>query len=633
MFKRPDGTADGGAVRADAADVPCAPGSLALRLSATHLVSFGLVGAAFCGLFYYWFYVQGFQSWVHNEDWGHAFFVPLVSVYLLWLKRGELAASRARVFWPGLSIVLLGVATYALFLVGSLNNHMVRGAAVIATLWGLVLTMAGPRVAGVCFWPIAYLAFAITVSEKIMRDVTFALQLAASQGAEVMLGVMGIPTERTGNVLYVANSKGEEFPLSVAEACAGMRMVIGFVALGAAVALSAARYWWQRVALVLLAVPVALLMNVARVATLGVLTLKDPELARGQAHMFVGTLLLVPAFLLYMGLVWALNRTVSEPAEKGPKPPGLKDLWQPGAVRWDALARAGFVVPLAVLVSSAAAVPAAVRLMGVHLKKEAIQAAGDRRVQAIPTETESWVRAGKDTIESPEMVEELGTENYLTRTYLERRAQPGRPARALGLHLAYYTGMIDTIPHVPERCMVGGGMQITGTAREVPLVFDRAEWRLDKRVQGEWAGKIFTVPTARGESKNEDGSVRSWSDRPGTRARLPRNMEELALRVTEFTDPKSNKKMYAGYFFIANGGVTSSAENVRLLAFNYRDYYAYYLKVQVSGQGYGSAEEVVQAAQSLLGELLPEIMRTVPDWVEVAEGRYPPGNPRAKTAR
>ncbi|MBY0308853.1 MAG: hypothetical protein K2Q09_08940, partial [Phycisphaerales bacterium] len=174
---------------------------------------------------------------------------------------------------------------------------------------------------------------------------------------------------------------------------------------------------------------------------------------------------------------------------------------------------------------------------------------------------------------------------------------------------------------------------ITGAAREVPLVFDRAAWRLDKTVLGEWAGKIYTAPTARGESKNEDGSMRSWSDRPGMRARLPRNIDDVALRITEFTDPKSNKKMYAGYFFIANGGVTPSAENVRLLAFNYRDYYAYYLKVQVSGQGYGSAEEVVQAAQSLLGELLPEIMRTVPDWVEVAAGQYPAGNPRAKTAR
>ena len=39
-----------------------------------------------------------------------------------------------------------------------------------------------------------------------------------------------------------------------------------------------------------------------------------------------------------------------------------------------------------------------------------------------------------------------------------------------------------------------------------------------------------------------------------------------------------------------------------------------------------SAEELAQEASSLLGELLPEIMRCVPDWVEVESGRYPANN-------
>ncbi len=603
-----------------------------LRFSLTHLASFALFAAAFGGLFHYWFYVQNFQSWENNQDWGHAYFVPLVSLYLLWLKRAEVAALSPRPFWPGLLVVLLGVVAYALFLVGSLNNHMARGFAVILTLWGLILTTAGPAAARVAFWPVAYLIFAVTISERIMRDITFVLQLAASQGAEALLSAIGIPTERSGNVLHVANAQGQEFPLSVAEACAGMRTVIGFVALGAAVALAAARYWWQRVALLMLAVPIALLMNVGRVALLGILTLKDPELARGQAHMFVGTLLLIPAFLIYMALVWALNRTVHEPAAKGPPPPALADLWLPGPVRLALLARAGFVVPLLVLAGSAVAVPAAVNLMGIHLRKQPIQAEGDRRVQAIPTETESWTRVGTDLIESAEMIEELGTQNYLTRTYIERQARPGKAPRSLGLHLAYYTGMIDTIPHVPERCMVGGGWQITGAARNLPLHLDRSAWVLDKSVEGEWAGKIYTAPASRGSSAQAGREV-FWSSTPGVRYRLPRNIDEAALRITEFTDPKSGKSMFAGYFFIANGAVTASAENVRLLAFDYRDYYAYYLKVQVSAPGFASAQDAAEAAASLLGELLPEIMRTVPDWVEVAAGRYPPGNPRAKSAR
>lgn len=90
-------------------------------------------------------------------------------------------------------------------------------------------------------------------------------------------------------------------------------MLIAFFALAAAVALLSCREWWQRVAVVLLAGPVAVLMNVVRVAVLGILTLIDPNLASGDAHTLIGTILLVPSLFLFLGMVWALNRTVREP--------------------------------------------------------------------------------------------------------------------------------------------------------------------------------------------------------------------------------------------------------------------------------------------------------------------------------
>jgi exosortase/archaeosortase family protein len=67
---------------------------------------------------------------------------------------------------------------------------------------------------------------------------------------------------------------------------------------------------WQRVALVLMGVPVAVFVNVLRVATLGVLTLVNPEFAAGEFHHFIGLLWLVPAFLLYLLVLWILSNLV-----------------------------------------------------------------------------------------------------------------------------------------------------------------------------------------------------------------------------------------------------------------------------------------------------------------------------------
>jgi hypothetical protein len=42
------------------------------------------------------------------------------------------------------------------------------------------------------FVPIAYLVFGITLAEKIMIEITFQLQLLASEGAWVILGAIGM---------------------------------------------------------------------------------------------------------------------------------------------------------------------------------------------------------------------------------------------------------------------------------------------------------------------------------------------------------------------------------------------------------------------------------------------------------
>jgi len=62
---------------------------------------------------------------------------------------------------------------------------------------------------------------------------------------------------------------------------------------------------------------------------------------------------------------------------------------------------------------------------------------------------------------------------------------------------------------------------------------------------------------------------------------------------------------------------------VRLLAFKLDDVYAYYLKVQVTSGMVENSAELAEASRGLLRELLPDIMRSTPDWTEVQRGTYP----------
>jgi exosortase/archaeosortase family protein len=151
-----------------------------------------------------------------------------------------------------------------------------------------------------------------------MNDLTAPLQLIASNGAYLVLSVLGalfgFTVDVEGTVLKMLTSSGTTIPLNVAEACAGMRMVIAFIALAGATALLGCREWWQRIALMLLAIPVAILVNIGRVAVLGLLSLADANLATGKAHELIGELLLLPGLALFLGVVWVLNRVMKPPA-------------------------------------------------------------------------------------------------------------------------------------------------------------------------------------------------------------------------------------------------------------------------------------------------------------------------------
>lgn len=278
--------------------------------STTNLVKIGMLLAAFVVYFWNWIHTQHLHS-LSSHDWSHAYFVPLISLYLIWQRREELARIKAVTYWPGLAPMLLGLMSYPFFIVG-IPNHMGQGYSMILTLFGMVLVLLGPGMMRHLFPPIAYLVFMVTISEMIMIKITFKLKQWAAEGGDVLLQILGVNVQRQGTKLIITNSQGQTNPLDVADACSGMSMLIAFVALGAAVALVGCRFWWQRAVLLILAAPTALLLNVLRIAVLGLLTLWDPDLATGEAHTLIGTLLLVPGFVVYMGIVWALNKAVPE---------------------------------------------------------------------------------------------------------------------------------------------------------------------------------------------------------------------------------------------------------------------------------------------------------------------------------
>ncbi len=283
---------------------------------------------------------------------------------------------------------------------------------------------------------------------------------------------------------------------------------------------------------------------------------------------------------------------------------------------------AGFFVAVGVLALAAVGFGATIRVLKVTLKKLPIYpepevlsdgTTRERLTASIPKETDSWEYLGDAPRLDAEVEQTLGTTNYVSRFYRQKSKEPSskdggestpKKQNVVDVHLAYYTGMIDTVPHVPDRCFVGGGMLIGAMHGDLHLPLDKSRWSRDLGVPNELEGKVHRVRLASGQY-----------------ARLPREPEKIRMRTMSFLSQGDTS--YAGYFFIANGGTTPSAEDVRLLAFDLTAKHAYYMKVQFTSRTVGSAEELAEVAASLLDEMFGEVMLCVPDWVKVHAGEWP----------
>ena len=266
--------------------------------------------------------------------------------------------------------------------------------------------------------------------------------------------------------------------------------------------------------------------------------------------------------------------------------------------------RAVYAVLLATLVVGGLGLRAAMTALDVYLKKEPVPLRAD--LGSIPTALGDWKKVGDDQVMDAAMVESLGTDRYLTRSY----ARGGNPAEGvLVLHVAYYTGMIDTVPHIPERCWGAGGLVQLGDTVTMPLALTCI---------GE-SGTDAPVNRATG-LRYPSATVIDPVTRRGEPVALP--VGDMAMTLTTFQDRKASRIVqFGGYFFIANGRCTPSTFGVRALAFNLTDRYAYYCKVQLSGryaEGETPASDRFRAdSEDFLSQLLPHLMRRLPDWPSV----------------
>ena len=238
-----------------------------------------------------------------QEDMSFAWYVPLFSLYVVWRERRELVASLGGPSWSG------ALATVPFLAIGFLG---VRGVQVrleelgfIGLLVTVPWTFYGRRTAGRLLFPAAFLLFCIPLA-TFLDVITVHLRLLAVSVAYAVLHGVGVDAIRQGTMISSASGA---FSIDVAEPCSGLRSIFALLALTAGYAYFTQRTTLRKFVLFALAVPIAILGNVARILSICLVgTCANPRFATGFYHDYSGYVVFVVAILLMVAAGEALNR-------------------------------------------------------------------------------------------------------------------------------------------------------------------------------------------------------------------------------------------------------------------------------------------------------------------------------------
>ena len=384
-------------------------------------------------------------QWGKDPNFGHGYFVPAFSLYLLWQNRQGLKVIDPSPSWAGLPLIYLALAFLVL---GDLGVELFTArVSLLFLLAGLIIFFRGWEFFRAVLFPLAFLILMIPLPNIILQKLTFPLQLFASKLASEMLEIVHVPVFPQGNLLTLAAKQ-----LDVADACSGIRSLYSLVTLAIIYGCLMEKRKWVRVILACAAIPIAILANCFRVFVTGLLVQYwGPDKAEGGFHTFEGWLVFVISLILLFALHQLINRIWKRaPESEIGSSLGELSLRQSRQKMARPLVAAGSGIPtprflIAILSMFAVALGLQIFTGGEHVPPR-------DPLSSIPLQVDTWT--GTDQPIDQQTRNILGDGEFLLRDY--DSSDPSKDW--INLYIAYFPSqkMGDTI-HSPEHCLPGAG--------------------------------------------------------------------------------------------------------------------------------------------------------------------------------
>jgi exosortase C (VPDSG-CTERM-specific) len=249
--------------------------------------------------------------------------VPLLSLYLIWLRRERMPASIQPAFKSAALFFSAGLLTLAAFwLFGRevalpVENYLAWNISALVLIFaGLCCIFPGGVFMRTFACPMALLAFTIPFPVGVRQGIETLLQYGSAWFAGLFFNIIGDPVIRDGLQFHLP-----DIVIRVAPECSGIHSTLALTIVSIVASWLFLRTPWKRAVLVLVVIPLALIRNGFRIFVIGRLCIAfGPQMIDSPIHHHGGPLFFALSLLPFLLLLILLRKTEGTRREPSTRP-------------------------------------------------------------------------------------------------------------------------------------------------------------------------------------------------------------------------------------------------------------------------------------------------------------------------
>jgi exosortase len=268
------------------------------------------VGLIILSALFFWTTISGAISYsLSHESSSHILLIPIVALVLIFRSRQQIFPAVNFALSAGIPIIAAGVALnlFARWMWPANEGNALLSASVL----GLVLTWIGSFVLSFginssrqAAFPLLFLVLTVPFPDSLLDRIVYGLQVGSTELTYLFFKMARVPVLREGFVLAIPGAT-----IEVAKECSGIRSSVALFITSLLAAHIFLRSRLNLAVFALLSLPVAILKNGIRIATLTLLSVYvDPGFLTGNLHRDGGFLFFILALVILAPILFFMEK-------------------------------------------------------------------------------------------------------------------------------------------------------------------------------------------------------------------------------------------------------------------------------------------------------------------------------------